>query len=56
MNETLDLIAALALVTLAVAFLLRRQWRRRQAPAGACSGCARCGSEPVCGSRQSRAS
>lgn len=56
MNETLDLIAALALVVLAVGFLLRRQWRRRRAAGGSCSGCSRCGSEPVCGSRQSRAS
>lgn len=56
MSQTLDLIAALALVALAVAFLLRRQWRRRQASAAgeSCSGCGRCGSAPSCGSRQDR--
>lgn len=56
MNETLDLIAVLALVALAVGFLLRRQLHRKQAAANgeSCSGCGRCGSEPVCGSRQDR--
>lgn len=44
MNETLDLIAVLVLVALAFGFLLRRQLRRRKAPAGtkACSSCGSC--------------
>lgn len=56
MNETLDLILVLALVALAFGFLLRRQLRRRKAAAlgDSCSSCGRCGSEPVCGSRQGR--
>ncbi|MDD2730409.1 FeoB-associated Cys-rich membrane protein [Malikia sp.] len=56
MNETLDLIVVLALVALAFGFLLRRQLRRRQAATAgeSCSGCARCGSAPACGSRQDR--
>lgn len=56
MNQTLDLIAVLALVALAVAFLLRRQWRRRLAAAAgaSCSGCGRCGAAPSCSNRQDR--
>lgn len=51
--KILDLIA-LVLVALAVAFLLRRQWRSRKAAGGSCSGCGRCGPDPVCDSRQHR--
>lgn len=42
MNQTLDLIAALALVGLAVGFLWRRYARSRRASGGTCGHCERC--------------
>jgi flagellar biogenesis protein FliO len=45
MNQTLDLIAVLALVAVAIAYLVRRHWRsrRRSARGVSCSACGRCG-------------
>ncbi len=45
MNQTLDLIAVLALVAVAIAYLWRRRGRsHRQSVTGeSCSGCGRCG-------------
>ncbi len=58
MNETIDLIAALTVVALALGFLLRRRLRRRrsgaESEASACGSCGRCGSAPRCSDRQGR--
>jgi hypothetical protein len=58
MNETIDLIAALAVVALALGFLLWRRLRRRgtgpDSGASACGSCGRCGVAPRCSQRQGR--
>mgnify|MGYP001424802088 CR=1 FL=1 len=42
MNESLQLIAVLAIVSLATAFLLRRAWRKHRGQAPACGSCDAC--------------
>ncbi len=42
MNDTVQLIAVLAIVTLAVGFVLRRAWRQHKGRAPACGQCDAC--------------
>ena len=42
MNESLQLITVLVIVTVAVGFVLRRAWRKHKGQAPACGQCADC--------------
>lgn len=46
-DQTLQLVAVLAIVAAAVIFVLRRAWRKHQGQAPACGNCSNCHSAAV---------